>query len=134
MNSAKGSWNTLLLLSLLLCPICISLDTITPNQPLKDCQLLLSNQKTFALGFFNPGNSSYRYVGIWYKQITEQPLYGLQKETLVDQRGMVLFWVCSSRFPFPLMERTPKVSLRGLFMFATHTTVCSVICLYQIPT
>ena len=72
MNPAKGSWNTLLLLSLLLCPICISLDTITPDQPLKDGQLLLSNQKTFALGFFNPGNSSYRYVGIWYKQITEQ--------------------------------------------------------------
>ncbi|KAK4597885.1 hypothetical protein RGQ29_015416 [Quercus rubra] len=57
---------------LLVCPICISFDTITPNQPLKDGQLLLSNQKTFALGFFNPGNSSYRYVGIWYKQITEQ--------------------------------------------------------------
>ena len=57
---------------LLVCPICIPFDTITPNQPLNDGQLLLSNQKTFALGFFNPDNSSYRYVGIWYKQITEQ--------------------------------------------------------------
>nr|XP_023883864.1 G-type lectin S-receptor-like serine/threonine-protein kinase RKS1 isoform X2 [Quercus suber] len=74
MNPAKGSWNTLLLLSLLVCPICISLDTITPDQPLKDGdgQLLLSNPKTFALGFFNPGSSSRRYVGIWYNQIAEK--------------------------------------------------------------
>ncbi|KAM4070346.1 hypothetical protein ACJW30_12G159100 [Castanea mollissima] len=72
MNPAKGNTSLLLLSLLLLCPICTSLDTITPNQPLKDGQLLLSNQKTFALGFFRPGNSSHRYVGIWYNQITEQ--------------------------------------------------------------
>ena len=49
-------------------------DTITPDQPLKDGdgQLLLSNQKTFALGFFNSSSSSHRYVGIWYNQITEK--------------------------------------------------------------
>ncbi|XP_075649216.1 G-type lectin S-receptor-like serine/threonine-protein kinase RKS1 isoform X2 [Castanea sativa] len=74
MNPAKGNTSLLLLSLLLVCPICTSLDTITPNQPLKDGdgQLLLSNQKTFALGFFSPGSSSYRYIGIWYNQITEQ--------------------------------------------------------------
>ncbi|KAM4070384.1 hypothetical protein ACB094_12G161400 [Castanea mollissima] len=74
MNPAKGNTSLLLLSLLLVCPICTSLDTITPNQPLKDGdgQLLLSNQKTFALGFFSPGSSSYRYVGIWYNQITKQ--------------------------------------------------------------
>ena len=71
MNSAKPLLNAVLLLSLVF-PICISLDTITPDQPIKDGQTLLSNQKTFALGFFNPDNSNRRYVGIWYYQITEQ--------------------------------------------------------------
>ncbi|KAK4576584.1 hypothetical protein RGQ29_027216 [Quercus rubra] len=74
MNIAKGNTSLLLLSLLLVCPICTSLDTITPDQPLKDGygQLLLSNQKTFALGFFNPASSNHRYVGIWYNQITEQ--------------------------------------------------------------
>ena len=71
MNSAKPLLNAVLLLSLVF-PICISLDTITPDQPIKDGQTLLSNQKTFALGFFSPDNSNRRYVGIWYYQITEQ--------------------------------------------------------------
>ena len=64
-------WNTMLFLFLFF-PICISLDTITPNQPIKDGQILVSNQKIFALGFFSPGNSTRRYFGIWYYQITEQ--------------------------------------------------------------
>ncbi|KAM3683593.1 hypothetical protein ACJW31_12G160000 [Castanea mollissima] len=74
MNPAKGNVLLLLLSLLLVCPICTSLDTITPDQPLKDGdgQLLLSNQKTFALGFFNPGSSSHCYVGIWYNQIIEK--------------------------------------------------------------
>ncbi|KAM4077694.1 hypothetical protein ACJW30_12G158700 [Castanea mollissima] len=74
MNPAKGNILLLLLSLLLVCPICTSLDTITPDQPLKDGdgQLLLSNQKTFALGFFNPGSSNHRYVGIWYNQIIEK--------------------------------------------------------------
>ncbi|XP_050252311.1 G-type lectin S-receptor-like serine/threonine-protein kinase RKS1 [Quercus robur] len=72
MNPAKGNTSLLLLSLLLVCPICTSLDTITPDQPLKDGQLLLSNPKTFALGFFSPGSSSHRYVGIWYNQIAEK--------------------------------------------------------------
>ncbi|XP_075648541.1 G-type lectin S-receptor-like serine/threonine-protein kinase RKS1 isoform X2 [Castanea sativa] len=72
MNPTKGNASLLLLSLLLVCPICTSLDTITPDQPLKDGQLLLSNQKTFALGFFSPGSTSHRYVGIWYNQISEK--------------------------------------------------------------
>ena len=74
MNPAKGNTSLLLLSLLLVFPICTSLDSITPNQPLKDGdgQLLLSNQKTFALGFFSVGSSSHCYVGIWYNLITEQ--------------------------------------------------------------
>ncbi|MED6144381.1 hypothetical protein PIB30_015163 [Stylosanthes scabra] len=47
--------------------------TITPNQPLKDGDVLLSQDRaTFALGFFSPANSTTRYVGIWYNRISQQ--------------------------------------------------------------
>ena len=74
MNPAKGNTSLLIFSLLLVCPICTSLDTITPDQPLKDGdgQLLLSTQKTFALGLFSVGSSSHCYVGIWYNLITEQ--------------------------------------------------------------
>ena len=71
MNPTKPSLNAILLLSVVF-PICFCLDTITPDQPIKDGQTLVSNRKTFALGFFSPGNSNRHYVGIWYYQITEQ--------------------------------------------------------------
>lgn len=54
-----------------------------------------------------------------------------------DQMGLLrligLLWRWSTRFPW-LMERTPEVSFRGVSLFATHTTVCSEILLYHIPT
>ncbi|KAM5556055.1 hypothetical protein ABKV19_023781 [Rosa sericea] len=60
---------TLLFIFLLL-PTCFSLDTITPNQPIIDDGVaLLSSQKKFALGFFSPGNSRKRYIGVWYNNI-----------------------------------------------------------------
>uniref|UniRef100_A0A7N2LTX1 Receptor-like serine/threonine-protein kinase n=1 Tax=Quercus lobata TaxID=97700 RepID=A0A7N2LTX1_QUELO len=72
MNPTKPFLNiVLLLLFSLVFPICISFETITQNQPLKDGQILVSYQKTFALGFFTPENSNRRYVGIWYNQIIE---------------------------------------------------------------
>ena len=46
----------------------ISRDTIRSNrEELKDDGgVLVSKESNFELGFFSPGNSSYRYVGIWY--------------------------------------------------------------------
>ncbi|KAK9936202.1 hypothetical protein M0R45_013055 [Rubus argutus] len=48
-----------------------SRDTIRWNEEqLKDVDgdYLVSKQSKFQLGFFSPGNSSHRYVGIWYSQ------------------------------------------------------------------
>ncbi|XP_010646911.2 G-type lectin S-receptor-like serine/threonine-protein kinase RKS1 [Vitis vinifera] len=60
------------LLLLLMLPLCSSTDTITPNQPLRDGDLLVSKQSRFALGFFSPRNSTLRYIGVWYNTIREQ--------------------------------------------------------------
>ncbi|KAI4342937.1 hypothetical protein MLD38_027499 [Melastoma candidum] len=42
-------------------------DTLSINQTLRDGQTLVSAGKVFELGFFSSGNSSGRYLGIWYK-------------------------------------------------------------------
>ncbi|KAK7319583.1 hypothetical protein RJT34_04306 [Clitoria ternatea] len=47
-------------------------DTISSNKALRDGELVVSKAKSFALGFFSPGKSSSRYVGIWYNNIPEK--------------------------------------------------------------
>ncbi|XP_028804423.1 G-type lectin S-receptor-like serine/threonine-protein kinase At4g27290 [Neltuma alba] len=47
-------------------------NTLSPNQSLIDGQELTSAGQLFVLGFFTPGTSKSRYVGIWYKNITPQ--------------------------------------------------------------
>ncbi|KAL6333446.1 hypothetical protein AAG906_028631 [Vitis piasezkii] len=60
------------LLLFLMLPLCSSTDTITPNQPFRDGDLLVSKESRFALGFFSPRNSTLRYIGVWYNTIREQ--------------------------------------------------------------
>ncbi|KAK9155987.1 hypothetical protein Sjap_003467 [Stephania japonica] len=42
-------------------------DTLLANQSLTDGQTLTSSDHTFELGFFSPGKSKNRYLGIWFK-------------------------------------------------------------------
>ncbi|XP_040362217.1 G-type lectin S-receptor-like serine/threonine-protein kinase RKS1 isoform X2 [Rosa chinensis] len=59
------------LLLFLLFQFCTCRDTMRGNgEQLKDVDgdYLVSKESKFELGFFSPGNSSYRYVGIWYSQ------------------------------------------------------------------
>ncbi|KAJ3670317.1 hypothetical protein LUZ60_010641 [Juncus effusus] len=62
----------LLLLFISLFSLTASRDTITLNSSLSDGETLISSNGVFTLGFFTPGNSNYRYLGIWYTQITQQ--------------------------------------------------------------
>ncbi|KAK3433295.1 hypothetical protein EUGRSUZ_D00886 [Eucalyptus grandis] len=57
-------------------PLCIcKLEAQTVKRfRILDGNLLVSSGKRFALGFFSPGNSSHRYVGIWYYQVSEQTI------------------------------------------------------------
>ncbi|KAI3734763.1 hypothetical protein L6452_14241 [Arctium lappa] len=45
-------------------------DTISRNQAIKDGDTIVSNGEMFELGFFSPGKSKNRYLGIWYKKIS----------------------------------------------------------------
>ncbi|MCE3215361.1 hypothetical protein HAX54_002090 [Datura stramonium] len=63
-------------LSLLLCLYsihhsCGATDTITTTHFLKDdAATITSPGGIFEMGFFSPGNSENRYVGMWYKNIS----------------------------------------------------------------
>ncbi|XP_059660535.1 G-type lectin S-receptor-like serine/threonine-protein kinase At1g11330 [Cornus florida] len=62
----------LVLLSYYFCTIeiCTAIDTITSTQPIKDPEAIVSDAATFKLEFFSPVNSTNRYVGIWYNEIS----------------------------------------------------------------
>ncbi|KAK9092224.1 hypothetical protein Syun_027135 [Stephania yunnanensis] len=62
----------LLLFNLFVHQLCYAADTINHNNVLRDGDTLVSNGGIFALGFFSPGNSKQRYVGIWYNKIPGQ--------------------------------------------------------------
>lgn len=95
--------------SLLVLPILLALsssataarDTITPATPLADNETLISASGAFALGFFTPPGSSYRYVGLWYNKISEA--------------NHTILWVANRKNPVadsaPLLSVTPDGKL-----------------------
>ncbi|XP_065877701.1 G-type lectin S-receptor-like serine/threonine-protein kinase RKS1 isoform X2 [Euphorbia lathyris] len=60
------------LVLVILFPYCHPIDDITTDRSLTDGNTLVSRNGTFALGFFSPGNSIYKYLGIWYHKLPEQ--------------------------------------------------------------
>ncbi|KAG5047179.1 hypothetical protein JHK86_016585 [Glycine max] len=48
----------------------ISAAILSVSQFITESQTLVSHRGVFELGFFSPGNSKNRYLGIWYKTIT----------------------------------------------------------------
>ncbi|KAF8040357.1 hypothetical protein BT93_B2553 [Corymbia citriodora subsp. variegata] len=78
-RKSSGPWLFTLpsfLLWLSLCPthLCLDTDTISANQSLSGSQILISSGGNFMLGFFSPSNSTYSYIGIWYKKVTVQTI------------------------------------------------------------
>ena len=69
MDAEKMFKSLILFILFLIFPFCTSIDTLKPNQSITGGQYLMSKEKNFALGFFNPGNSSSWYLGIWYFKV-----------------------------------------------------------------
>ncbi|KAF8390861.1 hypothetical protein HHK36_023160 [Tetracentron sinense] len=67
------SFTCLFFISKLSVAVAVAVDTISPNQTIRDGQTLVSAGQIFELGFFSPGSSSTkRYLGIWFKSIHPQ--------------------------------------------------------------
>ncbi|KAJ9553586.1 hypothetical protein OSB04_017631 [Centaurea solstitialis] len=68
-----------------------ALNTISANQTIKDGETIVSDGEMFELGFFSPGRSKNRYVGIWYKKISVQTVVWVaNRETPVTDTSGVL--------------------------------------------
>ncbi|XP_024158569.1 G-type lectin S-receptor-like serine/threonine-protein kinase At1g11410 isoform X1 [Rosa chinensis] len=73
--SSEAFIQILLIFLLLPSSICqLPLDTLTPNQPIRDGDVLVSSRKLFALGFFSPGNPQHRHVGVWFYKVPEKTI------------------------------------------------------------
>jgi len=66
-------------------------DTINTVQPISDGQIIVSAGEVFALGFFSPGNSKSRYLGIWYHKIPTQTVVWVanRDNPLTDSSGVL---------------------------------------------
>nr|XP_043618123.1 G-type lectin S-receptor-like serine/threonine-protein kinase At4g27290 [Erigeron canadensis] len=94
-----------------------SIDTITVHQNITDGETISSVNERYELGFFSPGSSKNRYLGIWFKNTTplsviwvanrETPLKNhlgtvkldsLGHLSILDGRGIV-YWASNSSAP-----------------------------------
>ncbi|URD98725.1 Serine threonine-protein kinase [Musa troglodytarum] len=67
-------------------------DTLTPGRPLADRGgTLISAGGRFELGFFSPGGSNNRYIGIWYHGIAQTVVWVANRERPVTGRAGTLF-------------------------------------------
>ena len=67
-----------------------TIDTIIPSHSIRDGETLVSAGGTFELGFFSPGNSKGRYLGIWYRISTDTVVWVANRETPIANRSGVL--------------------------------------------
>ncbi|KAG1347225.1 G-type lectin S-receptor-like serine/threonine-protein kinase B120 [Cocos nucifera] len=68
-------------------------DTLLPTQSLQDGQTLVSATKNFELGFFSPGSSTNRYLGIWYLNLAEGNVIWIanRNSPILDTSGVLTF-------------------------------------------
>ncbi|KAK1390420.1 Receptor-like serine/threonine-protein kinase [Heracleum sosnowskyi] len=78
----------------------IAVDTIRPHQTIRDGETITSARGEFQLGFFSPGRSTNRYLGIWYKKISngtvvwvanrDTPILNASGQVQVNDKGITL--------------------------------------------
>ncbi|KAM1044820.1 hypothetical protein ACFX2I_035788 [Malus domestica] len=78
------------LFSLLRISAATALGTITPSGYIRDADTLVSVGGSYELGFFSPGKSKSRYLGIWYTASTDAVVWVANRETpLGDSSGLL---------------------------------------------
>ncbi|KAK1390416.1 G-type lectin S-receptor-like serine/threonine-protein kinase [Heracleum sosnowskyi] len=87
----------------------IAVDTIRANQTITDGETITSARGEFQLGFFSPGRSTNRYLGIWYKKISN---------------GTVL-WVANRDSPIKNNLGVVRVTEKGITLQTVDVTIWS---------
>ncbi|KAL2555431.1 G-type lectin S-receptor-like serine/threonine-protein kinase [Forsythia ovata] len=79
-----------LIYSLIFLKFTIASDTLSANQTIRDGQTLVSKGQIFELGFFSPGRSKDRFLGIWYKATPEIVVWVENRnQPITDSKGIL---------------------------------------------
>ncbi|KAL8510465.1 hypothetical protein ACS0TY_017323 [Phlomoides rotata] len=81
---------TTILFTLLL-KLSFALDTLLPNQMIPIGQTLISPNQHFEMGFFSPGRSSNKFLGIWYKNTPHVVVWVANRNDLISDSNGVTF-------------------------------------------
>ncbi|XP_058210007.1 G-type lectin S-receptor-like serine/threonine-protein kinase At4g27290 [Rhododendron vialii] len=92
-------------------------DTITTAKSLTDGETIVSSSETFELGFFTPGASKNRYVGIWYRAIYYKEI-----------TGTAVLWVANRETPLFDTSGVLKLTSQGILVLVngTNDTIWSI--------
>lgn len=88
----------------LLQKVSAEMDIIAANQHIRDGETIISGGNMFELGFFSPGKSKNRYLGIWYNNITPQ----------------TVVWVANRDTPLTNTSGMLKVSREGILQILNN--------------
>ncbi|XP_056699101.1 G-type lectin S-receptor-like serine/threonine-protein kinase At4g27290 isoform X3 [Spinacia oleracea] len=93
----------------------IARDIITATESLRDGETLVSASGNFELGFFSPGSSTRRYVGIWFKKIPVQTVVWVanRNSPIYDSSGVLQF---NNNSVLALVNGT------GVFVWSTNSS------------
>ncbi|XP_052201099.1 G-type lectin S-receptor-like serine/threonine-protein kinase At1g11330 isoform X2 [Diospyros lotus] len=71
--------------------VSIARDTITLAQPIADSDTIISSNGAFELGFFSPANTTNRFVGTWYSNISVKTVVWVanRNRPLIDSSGTI---------------------------------------------
>ncbi|KAJ9551491.1 hypothetical protein OSB04_015536 [Centaurea solstitialis] len=83
-------------------------DTIHANQTIRNNETIVSSQKNFELGFFNPQNSENWYIGIWYKRLSP--------------RTQTVIWVANRNSPLSDNSGELSLTLAGILLLRNATS------------
>ncbi|XP_022720832.1 LOW QUALITY PROTEIN: uncharacterized protein LOC111278491 [Durio zibethinus] len=120
MNPVKWLVRTLLLF--FLSHLSISTDTITIDHFIKDGDVIVSTGNIFAFGFFSPGSSMNRYVGIWYNQVPEKTVVWVanRENPINDSSGILSI---DSRGNLALFKRNQTLPVWSTNVSVTGTGI-----------
>ncbi|KAL9444249.1 hypothetical protein AB3S75_017434 [Citrus x aurantiifolia] len=78
------------LIFLLSMKVSLAADIVTPASFIRDGAKLVSSSQRFELGFFSPGKSKSRYLGIWFQQIPDAVVWVANRDRPISDNNAVL--------------------------------------------
>ncbi|KAK9209452.1 hypothetical protein WN944_001818 [Citrus x changshan-huyou] len=70
--------------------VLLAADTVTPASFIRDGEKLVSFSQRFELGFFSPGKSKSRYLGIWFRQVPDTVVWVANRDRPISDHNAVL--------------------------------------------